>query len=119
MFAWWFWVLLWVVLILGTLLFLVLAGIRIFRGFMKLLDEVGEAGDRVGTAMDIAAEPIDYGVLPERAPSGVAALFQDPESVRAAVEARKAQRIAIRRMRRVERKALRGQAQRVGDLGLF
>ncbi len=119
MLPWWFWVLLWIVLILGMLLFLVLSGIRLFRGFMKLMDEVGEAGDRIGTAMETPAGPIDYGVLPDRGPSGVAALFQDPDDARASLEAGKARRVEVRRVRRVERKALRGQAQRVADLDLF
>lgn len=119
MLPWWFWVLLWVVLVLGMLLFLVLAGIRLFRGFMKLLEAAGEAGDLMSSAMEPAADPVDYGVLPERAPAGVAALFRDPDEAREAFDAGKAQRIENRRVRRVERKAARGQAQRFADLDLI
>ena len=119
MLPWWFWVLLWVALVLGMLLFLVLSGIRLFRGFMRLMDAVGEAGDRAGVAMETPAGPIEYGDAPDRGPSGVAALFQDPEEARAALEAGKARRAEVRRVRRVERKALRGQPQRVADLDLF
>ena len=119
MLPWWFWVLLWIVLVLGMLLFLVLAGIKLFRGFMRLLDEVGEAGDKLGRSMEPAIGPIDYGDLPERAPAGVAALFRDPEEAREAYDHGKVARKENRRARRVERKTLRGQAQRFADLDLI
>lgn len=106
-------------MILGTLLFLVLAGIRLFRGFMRLLDETGQAGERLAAAMEPSTTPIDYGVLPERAPAGVAALFRDPDEAREAYGAGKAQRIENRRARRVARKTLRGQLQRYADLDLI
>ena len=38
MLPWWFWVLLWTVLILATLLLAVLAGFRLFRRAMSVLD---------------------------------------------------------------------------------
>ncbi|MFL4474765.1 hypothetical protein ACIPVK_12265 [Paeniglutamicibacter sp. MACA_103] len=119
MLPWWFWLLLWVVLALGTLLFLVLAGIRLFRGFMALAGDVGEAMDRVGASMDADPEPRTYPEIPDRTPSGIAALFQDPDDARAAHDAGKLRRSAARRNARIERKTRRGQAQRVSDLELF
>lgn len=119
MLPWWFWLLLWVVLALGALLFLVLAGIRLFRGFMALASEAGDAMDRVGSSMDADPEPRTYPEILERTPSGVAALFQDPEDARAARDAGKLRRSAAKREARIERKTRRGQAQRVGDLELF
>ena len=119
MFAWWFWVLLWIVLALGTVLFLVLAAIRLFRGFMALTREVGDAMDRVVSAMDAEAVPREYPEVPERTPSGIAALFQDRDVAKEAHAAGKLRRSKARRNARIERKAERGQPQRVGDLELF
>lgn len=119
MLPWWFWALLWTVLVLATLLFLVLAGIRLFRGFMALAHEVGEAMDRTGESLDADAADRDYPEPSDRTPAGVAALFQDPDDARQGYEAGKLRRATARRDTRVQRKALRGQPQRVGDLELF
>ena len=119
MLPWWFWVLLWTVLALATLLFLVLAGIGLFRGFMALAHEAGEAMDRTGSAMDADPANHDYPEPADRAPAGVAALFQDPDATRQGYDAGKLRRATARRNTRVQRKALRGQPQRVSDLELF
>ncbi len=119
MLPWWFWVLLWAVLALATLLFLVLSGIGLFRGFMALAREAGEAMDRAGAAMDADAEAREYPEPSDRTPAGVAALFQDPDAARQGYEAGKLRRTNARRGARVQRKSLRGQPQRVGDLELF
>ena len=119
MLPWWFWVLLWTVLVLGTLLFLVMGGIRLFRGFMSLAHDVGEATEKAATAMDAEALPREYPVVTDRRPAGVAALFQDPESAREAYNLGKMNRSALRRAGRVARKVRRGQPQRVADLDLF
>lgn len=119
MLPWWFWVLLWTVLVLGMLLFFVLTGIKLFRGFMKLVNEAGDASDRVSEALRQSDEPIDYGVLPPREPAGVPALFRDPQEARDTFDSEKEQRIEARRTRRVARKIQRGQPQRVSDLKLF
>ena len=119
MLPWWFWLLLWIVLALGTLLFLVLAGIRLFRGSMALVREAGDAMDRVGNSMDARPEPREYPEVTERTPAGIAALFQDPDEAREAHEAGKLRRSMARRNARIERKARQGQPQRVGDLELF
>ena len=87
---------------------------------MVLVGEVGDAMDRTGSAMDAEAEPRDYPEIPDRGPSGVAALFQDPEAAREAREngrASSASRPGANA--RVARKTLRGQPQRVADLELF
>lgn len=119
MLPWWFWVLLWIVLVLGMLLFFVLTGIKLFRGFMKLVNEAGEASGKVSEALRQSDEPIDYGVIPPRAPAGVPALFRDPQEARDTFDSEKEQRIEVRRARRVARKVQRGQPQRVSDLKLF
>ncbi|GAA5229031.1 hypothetical protein [Paeniglutamicibacter antarcticus] len=119
MLPWWFWVLLWTVLALATLLFLVLAGIRLFRGFMAVANDVGEAMEKTGTAMDAEVEPRHYPEVADRTPSGVAALFQDPATAREIYELGKANRSADRRAGRIARKIRRGQPQRVADLELF
>ena len=119
MLPWWFWVLLWTVLVLGMLLFFVLTGIKLVRGFMKLVNEAGEASEKVSEALEPSDELIDYGVLPPRAPAGVPALFRDPQEARDTFDLEKEQRIEVRRARRVAGKAQRGQPQRVSDLKLF
>lgn len=119
MLPWWFWILLWVVLVLGTVLFLVLAAIRLFRGSMRLVADVGEAMESIGVAMETPNETYAYPEPVDRTPSGVAALFQDPEDASEAREAGKLRRSTARRDARVQRKTRRGQPQRVADLELF
>lgn len=119
MLPWWFWVLLWTVLALATVLFLVLGGIRLFRGFMALAHDVAEATEKAGTTMDEEAQPREYPDVADRRPSGVSALFQDPQTAREAYDRGKVNRSTARRAARIARKVRQGQPQRVADLELF
>jgi hypothetical protein len=112
---WWFWTLLWLFLLAATALFLVLCGIRLFRGFMRLLDEAGEAADRLHLG---EAAPLTAPEDPDRPEPGLAAVFGDPQEARRFRDAGKAERREARRRRRVEAKVRRGQPQRVRDLDL-
>lgn len=115
MMPWWFWVLLWLFLLSGSALFLVLCGIRLYRGVMRLLDDVGESADRLQLG------PLD--AVPDGGEAGgpgngPAAVFRDPAQVRSEYVEGKAGRREARRVRRVEGKKRRGQPQRIRDLHL-
>ncbi|MEE1621205.1 hypothetical protein ACQ3I4_02615 [Zafaria sp. Z1313] len=113
---WWFWILLWLFLLAASALFLVLCGIRLFRGFMGLVDEAGEAAARLHPP---AGEPlVDEPPGASRKAAGTAALFRDPAVERDEYDAGRAARVEARRSARVARKKRRGQPQRISDLDL-
>ena len=116
MMPWWFWVLLWTALLLGTVLFLVLSGIKLFRGLRRMLDEASLSMDRL-------SDPFGRMPLhPETASgtgNGPGAPFRDAEIVREEYEAGKEERREARREARIARKYAKGQPQRVSDFGLF
>ena len=112
---WWFWILLWTVLLLGTALFLVLCGIRLFRGFVRLADDFGAAAEALALPPAAAART---GGGPPRPAAGLDAVFRDPGDAREEFTTGRSVRREARRLRRVERKRLRGQPQRLGDLHL-
>lgn len=114
---WWFWVLLWTVLLLGTVLFLVLSGIKLFRGVMRLVDEASLSMDRL-------SEPFNRIPDHRNSPASVSnhvsgAAFRDVEQVREEYETGKEERKEARRQARIARKYAKGQPQRVSDLHLF
>ncbi|MFJ6026762.1 hypothetical protein ACIQCN_04805 [Pseudarthrobacter sp. NPDC092424] len=112
---WWSWILIWVSLVALALLFYVLLGIRLFRQFMATMADLSAAGERLGRL-----GPLDPGA--EVAGTGQAvpgsAVFAPPAAMRHDYEASKAVRSDERRRRRVQRKADRGQPQRLKDLDL-
>lgn len=114
MMPWWFWILLWVVLALATLVFLGLCALHLYRRFMALAHEVGTAGDALalppGQALE---EDVPAGSRP---PAGAAALFRSPEAARAGYDAGKLARRRARRDRRMAGKRATGRPQRVRDL---
>lgn len=112
---WWSWILIWVSLVALALLFYVLLGIRLFRQFMATMADLSAAGEQLWRL-----GPREPG--PE-ADAGAAtrpglAVFASPAVMRHDYEASKALRIDQRRRRRVQRKAERGQPQRLKDLNL-
>ncbi|WP_372699273.1 hypothetical protein [Arthrobacter sp. JSM 101049] len=114
MMPWWFWILLWVVLALATLVFLGLCALHLYRRFMALAQEVGTAGDALVLP---PGEPLEEDRRTDPLPAvGVAALFRSPEVARAEYDAGKLARRRARRDRRVAGKRARGRAQRVRDL---
>lgn len=114
MMPWWFWILLWTVLVLATLVFLALCGLHLYRRFMAMFNEVTAAGDALALP---PGEPLgeDLGGR-QRPASGAAVLFRAPEDAQAEYRAGKSARRRARRDRRVAGKRVRGQAQRVRDL---
>jgi hypothetical protein len=113
---WWSWIVIWIALVALSLLFFVVLGVRLYRQFMTTLKELGEAGDRFGhlpsTAPDQA--PAESGARARPVPGS--AVFTPPALVRHDYQAAKAARQEVRRLRRVQRKADRGQPQRLHDI---
>lgn len=114
MMPWWFWILLWTVLVLATVVFLALCGLHLYRRFNAMFHEVAAAGDALALP---PGEPLeeDRGRLP-RPVAGPAVLFRSREDARADYDDGKLARRRARRGRRVARKQARGQAQRVHDM---
>lgn len=119
MLPWWFWVLLWAVLVLLTLLGIVLAGIRLFRQGMRVVDALGNAADKFSQDLAQEGTVVDYTPRGRVYPSGTDATHADPEQLRELRQLGKQERIEARRVRRVARRQARGQAQNVYDLKLF
>ncbi|WP_461162901.1 hypothetical protein [Arthrobacter sp. R4-81] len=125
---WWSWILLWIALVALSLLFYAFLGFRIFRQIMATLKELGEAGSRLGESGNRSGSSFtdvdpdstsddgqDSGRLTQSLPPGLA-VFASPEQVRLEYHAGKAARQERRRARRVQRKADRGQPQRLRDI---
>ncbi|MFJ4207653.1 hypothetical protein ACIPY2_04215 [Paenarthrobacter sp. NPDC089675] len=113
---WWFWVLLWIALIALSLLLHVMLGYRLFRKFMATVHDLGDAGKRF-TNISPTAETSDLeGALERPAPGS--AVFASPEQMRHDYLTAKAFRQEVRRQKRVQRKAERGQPQSLHDIEL-
>ncbi|WP_309070426.1 hypothetical protein [Arthrobacter sp.] len=105
---WWTWILLWLALAALALIFLGFLAWRIFRGFTGVMDELGRASELLSpdsvTHLESGSRPIPL------------AIFETPAAVRAensrAARLRQWQRLE----RRVRRRSLRGQPQRLRDL---
>lgn len=119
MLPWWFWVLLWTVLILATILAAVFAGFRLFKRGMAVVEGLGDAADHISNGLSQENTVVEYAANPRRYPHGTDATHADPEKIKALREQGKAERIEARRVRRVARRAQRGQAQNMRDLRLF
>lgn len=119
MLPWWFWVLLWTVLVLATVLLAALAGFRLFKRGMGVVDALGAAADHVSSGLSQPGTVVEYVKGQRRYPHGTNATHGDPEEIRDLRSTGKAERIEARRVRRVTRRAERGQAQNMRDLGLF
>jgi hypothetical protein len=111
---WWFWILLWIALIALSLLLHVTLGFRLFRKLMATVHELGDAGKRFS---HISPSPETSDVeAPERHPEPASAIFASPEQMRHDYLTAKAFRQEVRRQKRVQRKAERGQPQSLHDI---
>lgn len=129
---WWSWIVIWIALVALSLLFFGVLGVRLFRQFMATVKELGEAGERFSNfasspltsgsaAVHVAAvgsDSIDAGAasVPRAEPGS--AVFAPPSSMRHDYHASKIARQEARRLRRVRRKAERGQPQALRDIDL-
>lgn len=119
MLPWWFWVLLWTVLVLATVLVAALAGFRLFKRGMAVVEGLGDAADHISAGLSQEGTVVEYAPNPRRYPHGTDATHADPEEIKMLRDQGKAERIEARRVRRVTRRAERGQAQNMRDLRLF
>ncbi|MGO4491221.1 hypothetical protein AB4Y86_03870 [Arthrobacter sp. 2YAF22_2] len=126
---WWSWIVIWIALVALSLLFIGVLGVRLFRQFMATAKELGEAGDRFanfasdpltsGSAVvHLAAVGSDGGGAPRPGAAPGAAVFAQPALMRHDYDASKTARQEARRLRRIRRKAERGQPQALRDIDL-
>jgi hypothetical protein len=113
---WWSWIVIWIALVALSLLFFVVLGVRLYRKFMTTVKELGEAGDRFGHLPSATPVPAPAEPGAPATPVPGSAVFAPPARVRHDYEAAKAARREARRLRRVQRKADRGQPQRLHDI---
>ena len=113
---WWSWIVIWIALVALSVLFFVVLGVRLFRQFMTTVKELGEAADRFGQlpSAAISPTPAEHGAPVVPAPGS--AVFAPPARIRHEYHAAGAARRDARRLRRVQRKADRGQPQRLHDI---
>jgi hypothetical protein len=133
---WWSWIVIWIALVALSLLFFVVLGVRLFRQFMATVKELGEAGERFSrlpsgpvTSRAAGSTSADSTSAATAAASGAApgsfagalsvpgeAVFASPARAREYHRAAKLSRQEDRRVRRVQRKADRGQPQSLHDI---
>ncbi|MCW3766276.1 hypothetical protein ACKLTP_06810 [Paenarthrobacter ureafaciens] len=115
---WWFWILLWIALIALSLLLHLTLGYRLFRKFMATVRELGEAGRRFGTLGKTTESNtlVSAAEATGERPAPGSAVFASPEQMRHDYVTAKAARREIRRLKRVQRKADRGQPQSLHDI---
>jgi hypothetical protein len=109
---WWSWIVIWIALVALSLLFFVVLGVRLFRAFMRTTRELGDAAERFsrfppgpGPAAAPGARPVPG-----------SAVFASPVRMRHDYHAARISRQEARRLRRVRRKADRGQPQSLRDI---
>lgn len=119
---WWFWIVLWAALLVGSavatasaVFWLVRKALRFLRDAGSSFNEVVSVRPRVEVEADDGA---DLAAVATRPVPG-SAVFARPDDVRRAYEQGKAERQAARRERRIARRRQRGQAQSLSDLGLI
>jgi hypothetical protein len=113
---WWSWILIWTALVAVSALFYVLLGIRLFRKFTATMRELGQAGDRFGRRSPAPAATGSGDAGRQTQPVPGSAVFVPASQMRHEYTASKAARRELRRQRRVQRKADRGQPQALRDI---
>ncbi|WP_334172135.1 hypothetical protein [Sinomonas sp.] len=116
---WWFWVLLWAVLLLGTAVATVSAGFWLVRKALRFLrDGASSFAEVLSVSPTVEADgAADLADATRGAPGR--AVFAHPDDARRAYEEGRLARRAARRERRIARRRQRGQAQSLRDLGLI
>lgn len=111
---WWFWILLWIALIALSLLLYLALGFRLYRKFMATVHELSAAGKRFSN-LSPSPETSDVEAR-ESKPEQGSAIFASPDQMRHDYVTAKAFRQEVRRQRRIQRKAERGQPQSLHDI---
>jgi hypothetical protein len=113
---WWSWIVIWIALVALSLLFFVVLGVRLFRKFMTTTRELGDAAERLSRFPSAPADPDAAGPAGGFPGGPDAAVFASPARVLHDYRAAKIARQEARRLRRVQRKADRGQPQSLRDI---
>lgn len=118
---WWSWIVIWIALAALSLAYVLLLGIKTWRGFSTVLKSFEETGNRLTDYRDrktaeLADEVAQTQPAQERALPG-AAVFISPEQLKDDYAAAKAARQSRRRESRISRRAARGQLQSLRDTG--
>ena len=124
---WWFWVLLWAALLAGSAVALAWAGYWLVRKAIRTARGAGEELARIASggsgASGLGIHTSDDGGGPAWGEAGRpapgSAVFADPDEMLRAYRRGRMDRQDARRLRRVARRAARGQAQNPRDLGLI
>jgi hypothetical protein len=111
---WWSWIVLWVAVAALAALFVLYLGFRLYRGFLAVIEAMGDAGDALAS---VPGRPDDgYHATVGSGAARLPAVFRDPAEVRAERAEGKRWRALARAQRRVRRRASRGQPQLLRDL---
>ncbi len=117
---WWSWIVIWIALIALSLLYMLLLGIRTWRGFSATVDAFHHASEelaryRAGAEQKPSAEARS----PARSRLPGWAVFASPEQMKDDYTAAKTERVSRRRRVRVARRSERGQLQSWHDIELL
>lgn len=115
---WWSWIVIWIALVALSLAYLLLLGIRVWRGFSATLKSFEDAGDRLGGYQRQKAAEYEALSVERTGPPPGSAVFASPVQMKDDYTAAKAARVAERRRRRIARRAERGQPQSLRDMDL-
>ena len=113
---WWSWIVIWIALVALSLLLFVVLGVRLFRAFMATTRELGEAAERFSQFPSGAGPGPGPAAAPGARPVPGSAVFASPVRMRHDYHAARISRQEARRLRRVRRKADRGQPQSLRDI---
>ncbi len=130
---WWSWIVIWIALIALSLLYVLLLGIRTWRGLSATVDAFHHASEALARYRDGAEKKLSTGdsiadgddgtqgtargAATSRRPGG--AVFASPEQMRDEYTAAKAERVSRHRRVRVARRSERGQLQSWRDIELL
>lgn len=117
---WWFWVVLWVALLLGSAGAAVSSVFWLVRKALRFLHDAGSSFNNLITyrptiESEGGLDPV--GSVARTVPGS--AVFARPDEARRAYDQGKVERREARRERRIARRRHRGQAQSLRDLGLI
>ncbi|MCZ2404169.1 hypothetical protein IV498_13515 [Paenarthrobacter sp. Z7-10] len=116
---WWSWIVIWIALAALSLAYVLLLGIRVWRGFSAMLKSFEDTGNQLEEYRDRRAaelaEELDHAQPDQHRPLPGAAVFASPQRLREDYAVSKAARQSERRRQRVHRRAVRGQRQSLRD----
>lgn len=116
---WWSWIVIWIALVALSLLYVGLLGVKVFRDATRTMRAFSDAGASLGEYQRLSVERLDARPAPEPAGGELApgaAIFAEPEALKAEYLAGRQARRQERVVRRVARRAERGQLQSLRDI---